>query len=60
MVKMSAGKEAATPGTVSPVQVPAKTVQVPEDTTAPTIKECNRKNGNQSERRFSSISRCRR
>ena len=37
MVKMSAGKEAATPGTVSPIQVPAKTVQVPDDSNAPTI-----------------------
>ncbi len=37
MMKISAGKEAATPGTVSPVQVPAEAVQVPEDTIAPTI-----------------------
>ncbi|MCQ6274753.1 lamin tail domain-containing protein [Bacillus sp. V3B] len=39
MDKISAGKEAATPGTVLQVQVPAKTVQIPEDTTAPTIED---------------------
>ena len=36
MKKISAGKEAATPGTVSPTGS-SKTVQVPEDTAAPTI-----------------------
>lgn len=43
MVKYSAGKEAATPGTISPAQVPAKTVQVPEDTTAPTFENATGK-----------------
>ena len=37
MLKLSAGKEPATPGTISPIQVPVKTVQVPDDTKAPTI-----------------------
>ena len=39
MQKVSAGKEAATPGTVMASQVPAKTVQVPADTIAPTIED---------------------
>ena len=39
MQKVSAGKEAATPGTVMASQVPAKTVQVPADTIAPTVED---------------------
>ena len=39
MQKISAGKEAATPGTVMASQVPAKTVQVPADTTQPTVED---------------------
>ena len=38
MQKVSAGKEAATPGAVMASQVPAKTVQVPADTIAQRLK----------------------
>lgn len=50
MVKVSAGKEAATPGTVFPHQVPSVKVNLPKDTVQPTIedvtavKEMNEKN----------------
>ncbi len=37
MIMLSAGTEAATPGTVSGDQVPAVPVSLPEDTTEPTI-----------------------
>lgn len=46
MVKMSAGKEAATPGKVSQAQVPAKTIQVPDDISAPTIEDLTGKTEN--------------
>ena len=39
MQKVSAGKEAATPGAVMASQVPAKTVQVPADTITPKIED---------------------
>lgn len=39
MIKYSAGIEAATPGSISPVQVPIITVKTPTDTTKPTYKD---------------------
>ncbi|GLX65752.1 S-layer homology domain-containing protein [Paenibacillus glycanilyticus] len=39
MVKYSAGTEAATPGTVAPVQVPQIPVKTPADSTKPTYKD---------------------
>ncbi|MCM3631522.1 S-layer homology domain-containing protein [Paenibacillus glycanilyticus] len=39
MIKYSAGTEAATPGSVAPVQVPQITVKTPADSTAPTYKD---------------------
>lgn len=39
MIKYSAGTEAATPGSVAPVQVPQITVKTPVDTTSPTYKD---------------------
>ncbi|CAM3298279.1 S-layer-like y domain-containing protein [Paenibacillus lupini] len=39
MIKYSAGTEAATPGSVAPVQVPQITVKIPVDSAAPTYKD---------------------
>ncbi|SFE19628.1 Fibronectin type III domain-containing protein [Paenibacillus catalpae] len=43
MIKYSAGTEAATPGSVAPVQVPLITVKTPADTTDPTYQDLTNK-----------------